>query len=1077
MGRRFCGDCGAALAEACAQCGFANQPGEKFCGGCGAPIGALPGTLAAVDHPVRPLSSVVVPAATDEPAVDGERRPITVLFADLAGFTHLSQRLDPEVVHCLLGRYFASVDGIVARWGGTIDKHIGDAVMALFGAPTAHGDDALRAVRAAAEIQAAVPSLASETGRPLGVHIGIAAGEVMASGLGSAQHRAYTVIGPSVNLAARLLGVAREGETVVDQAVYEQARRQARFDAIENVLAKGIDGAFRAWRLVEVTPQADDVEHAMVGREAELAQLVAMLDSCRARGIGGTALVRGEPGIGKSRLVHELRRIAAARGFACHTGLVLDFGMAEGRDAIREIVASVLELPAGADDSAKLAKIDDEVRCPAEQRPFLFDLLDLPQSNETRGIYEAMDNAARQRGRAAALRCLLESAAAQAPLLLTVEDVHWADSPTLSYLAVLAREAGTLPIVVVFTLRLEGDPVGASWRSSIQGSPLLTLDLGPIGTKDALALVGSLLSTAPGVAQKCVERAAGNPLFLEQLLHAANEHDERLPASLHSLVLSRVDRLPERDRAALRAAAVIGQRFELELLQQLAQLPDYRCDELIAHFLVRPDGTDFLFAHALIRDGVYASLTLARRVALHRAAASWYGERDAVLHAEHLDRAGAQEAPAAYLRAAHVQMAALRLERALALADRGAAIAHEPSDVVALHLLRSELLREMGEGKPATEAARAALAVAEVPTDRCRALLSAAAGMRLTADVDAALAALADAEPIASASGLSRELAELHYLRGNLRFAQGRIGDCRVEHEAAFAHAQALADPAWEARALSGLADADYAEGRMRTAHERFARCVSLCEAHGLTRIAIANRGMMGNCRLYLNDFDGAIADLETALRAARQVGNRHAEMFALESLGLALAWCGRLEQALGPLAQSLVLAESVGARRYQALLLALLAESWIGLGDSERVVPAVDQALSLARETGMAFCGPIMLGLKARVSTDSDEAARCRQEAEALLASGCVSHCHIAYHRSGIEDALEREAWPRVEHHAAALERYTAEEPLPYTDWIVARGRLLAALAQAPDDVALRAERDRLKTEFDRLDWRVAWS
>lgn len=1079
-GRRYCGICGKPLAFACPQCGFASEPGENFCGGCGTRLDA--GMSPAAQEPVGlPASASALPLDTAarqaaEVAAEAERRPITVLFADLAGYTHLSQALDPETVHRLLGRYFAAVDGVVAHWGGSIDKHIGDAVMALFGAPIAHGDDALRAVRAAAEIQAAVPSIASEANRPLGVHIGIATGEVMASNLGSVQHRAYTVIGPSVNLAARLLDVAHEGETVVDQTVYEQTRRQARFAAIENVQAKGIDGAFRAWRLVDATPPAEEVEPALVGREAELAQLVALLDMCLARDAGGAAFVRGDPGIGKSRLVHELRRVASARGFACHTGLVLDFGMERGRDAIREIVASVLGLPPGADDAAKLAAIGRESRCVPELRPFLFDLIDLPQAPETSNLYQAMDNAARQRGRVAALVGLMQSAATKAPLLLTVEDIHWADGPTLTCLAEVTRAAGAMPVVVVLTSRLEGDPLGAAWRASVQGSPLVTLDLGPLSAKDALMLAGSLLATSIGVAQKCVERAAGNPLFLEQLLHAANEHDERLPASLQSLVLSRVDRLPEHDRAALRAAAVVGQRFQIDLVRHLAQLAGYDCDALVEHFLVRPEGDDFLFAHALIRDGVYASLTLARRAALHRAAAAWYRERDPVLRAEHLDRAGAPEAAAAYLTAARAQMAALRLERALALADRGAMLAQLPADIVALQLLRSELLREMGNGGPAADAAHAALAAADAPLDRCRALLSAAAGMRLTADVDAAVAALAEAEPIASDSGLARELAELYYLRGSLRFAQGRVADCRKEHEAAFACAQALGDPAWEARAESGLGDADYAEGHMRSAVDRFARCVALCEQHGLTRIMIPNRIMMGHCRLYLNDFETAIGHIEATLGLARQVGNRHAEMLALESLGLTLAWRGHYREAIPPLEQGLALARTLGARRYEAVLLAILVESWIGDGESARAPPVVDQALAIARETGMAFCGPIVLGLKARLSGD-EEAARCRAAAEALLASGCVSHCHIAYHRDSIEDALERADWARLERHAMALEQYTAREPLPYTNWTVARGRLLAARAKFPKDVALQADCAQLQAQFAGVDWRVNWA
>jgi predicted ATPase len=187
------------------------------------------------------------------------------------------------------------------------------------------------------------------------------------------------------------------------------------------------------------------------------------------------------------------------------------------------------------------------------------------------------------------------------PVLVVVEDVHGPPGHA-EYLAALTRAAARLPAVLALTSRVEGDPLDVAWRGSVQG--VMTIDLGPLGPKDARALADGFVSASTGFAQKCVERAAGNPLFLEQLMRAANERDDHLPASLSSLVLARMDRLPERDRAALRAAAVVGQRFPLALVRKLAQLPDYECDRLVAQFLVRPEGDEYLFAHALIRDGV-----------------------------------------------------------------------------------------------------------------------------------------------------------------------------------------------------------------------------------------------------------------------------------------------------------------------------------------------------------------------------------------------------------------------------------------------------------------------------------------
>jgi class 3 adenylate cyclase len=578
-GRRFCAECGAALPASCASCGFLNEAGEKFCGGCGAPLRAM---------------RAAAPPAADPLAADGERRPVTMLFADLVDYTRMSTRLDPVDVHALLERFYRVADEIVERYGGNIDKHIGDSVMAVFGAPIAYDDDGIRAVHAAAEIQRAMPLPSAEAEEPLAVHVGIAAGEVVASGMGRARHRAYTVIGNAVNLAARLLKLAGAGDIVLDDAVYASCNRLVQCTPIAGAQVKGIDAPVNAWRFVALQDTDDRTgRRPFVGRHAELGQLAASLASCAAGGTGGTVFVRGDAGIGKSRLVGELRRHAEARGFECHAGLVLDFGMAKGRDAIRELVAGLVALPPGADASERHAALARAVaRHPglADRQRYLLDLLDLSQPAETRALCEAMDNAARQRGCASAVVQLLEFVSREHPLLLIVEDLHWADKVTLDYVAALTRAASTMPTVLALTSRVVGDPLDAAWRASVQGSAFITIDLGPLASEDALALARAFPATPPEIAQKCVERAAGKPLFLEQLMRTAGERDERLPASLSSLVRARMDRLPESDRVALRAASVVGQRFPLELLRRLAQLSDYRCAALVAQFLVRPEG-------------------------------------------------------------------------------------------------------------------------------------------------------------------------------------------------------------------------------------------------------------------------------------------------------------------------------------------------------------------------------------------------------------------------------------------------------------------------------------------------------
>ena len=323
-------------------CGYANEGGDRYCGGCGRLL---------VDDAVAP------PDSNRRAAPEGDRRPVTVLFCDLVGYTQLSSELDPEDVHTLLERFFTAIDAIVDRFGGTIDKHIGDAAMALFGAPVAHGNDAERAVRAASEIQAAVPRLGAGLASPLAVHIGVAMGEVVAGSVGSEHHRGYTVTGEAANVAARLLARASGGETLVSDAVYGATRHRIAYEPVGSLMLKGLDRPVDVWRLTGASIAAADAD-ALVGRRSEMAQFRAVLDACIEGTSGGVILIRGEAGIGKTRLMDELRSAGLASGMAAHSGLVLDFGTERGHGAVRTVVAGLIGLAAGESSSAVERAID-----------------------------------------------------------------------------------------------------------------------------------------------------------------------------------------------------------------------------------------------------------------------------------------------------------------------------------------------------------------------------------------------------------------------------------------------------------------------------------------------------------------------------------------------------------------------------------------------------------------------------------------------------------------------------------------------------------------------------------------------
>lgn len=1013
------------------------------------------------------------PSGRAEPA--GERRHVTVLFADLAGYTALSRELDAEEVHALLSRFFERVDHAVEEHGGRVDKHIGDCVMAVFGAPVAHGNDAERAVLAALAIRDAMPALSVEVGREVGVHVGVAGGQVVAGGTGSAGHRELTVTGQSVNLASRLTDAAQAGEVLVSHTVRRALGERLDGDELDPLEVKGFAEPVRAWRLRGL--QAPTGRSPLVGRTAERDRFRAGLAECRASGRGRAVHVRGEAGIGKTRLVEAFQEEARRAGFACHAGLVLDFGAGTaGQGAVRALVLGMLGLEAGhAAGGSAMAVLGGpgDAADSAGDALFLNDLLGLPQPAEWRALYDAMDNAARVCGRQQALVRLVERSSGTRPLLLVVEDLHWADRPTLALLAALVGAVSRCPAILVATSRVEGDPLDPAWWADASVNEPLTIELRPLDDAEARALAGSFLAANAAWAEHCVERAAGNPLFLEQLLRHAEEGLETaaVPGSVQSLVQARLDRLDPADRSALQAAAVLGQRFDLETLRHVLGQPGCGVDRLVGHALIRPQGEGwFLFAHALVRDAVYDSLLKSRRRDLHRRAAGWYHGRDAALKAEHLDRADDPAAAYAYLAAAQAQAADHRHELALRLAERGLDLAADRADRFALACLRADALHDLGQMPTALAAYADALAAASDDTERCRAWIGLAAVKRVTDDLDGASADLDRAEAAAVARGLLAEEARVHFLRGNLCFPRNDIEGCLREHRRSLELARRAGAPEQEAAALGGLGDAEYVRGRMVSAHGAFRRCVELSRQEGLGRIEVANGAMLAYTQWLVGDTRGALVEALAGIVAAERVGHHRARLVAHHAAYSCCHSLLDLSGAWGHAENALALARQLGARRFEPEALAFRAELHRLAGRPAQALADAREALSMGRETGMTFLGPFVLGVLALATEDAAARDAALTEAEGLLAAGSVSHNHFLFRRDAIDACLRVGGWDEAGRHAAALEDYARREPSPWTAFVVARGRALAALGRGEGGAALAAGLARLREEGEQL-------
>ncbi len=1021
--------------------------------------------VVAVGHRRRLLDAIAVlrsPLATAHAAPvpsDGERRQVNVLFADLAGFTALASELDAEAVHALLDAFFERVDALVVEHGGHVDKHIGDCVMGVFGAPIAHGHDAAHAVGAAIAICDAMPELAAAIGRPLAVHIGVAGGQVVASGTGSAAHRAYTVTGDTVNLASRLTEAAAPGEILISHSVRTELGARLEAADVGPLAVKGLAAPVQVWRVIDLrAPTA--VDRPLAGRRGELSQfrsLIAMVAGTRS---GQTVLLRGEAGIGKTRLVEEVQRLAAASGLICHTAWTLDFGGAKGRDPIRTLLRSLLGLD-GQADPATAVRIVEKGLVPDDDLVFLNDLLDLPQPPALRATYEAMDNARRNQGKRAVMARLVEALCRSQPRLITVEDVHWADRITLAHLARLAAQADGVPCLQLLTTRLDGDPIDRAWRAEAEGASLTTIDLGPLRPEDALAMARSLVTARSGFDERCIDRAGGNPLFLEQLvrLGQVTGADAVVPGTVQSLVQARLDRLETVDRTALQAAAVLGQRVDRGALSHLLNDPGYDPVRLVERLLMRADqGDAFRFAHALVRDAVYDSLLTPRRRELHRRAALWFSDRDLRLRAEHLDRAEAPEAATAYLQAARAQLDEHRSESARQLLQRGLSVAREAQDRYALACQLGTTSLDLGATQDASAAFATALELAGDDAGRCEAWLGLAACRRMAEDGAGAEAALALAEQAATRLGLRDVLARVHFIHGNLCFPRGDIEGCLRHHAESLGHARACASAQHEAAALGGLGDADYVRGRMISAQGHFERCLALCRAHGLGRIEAAHRQMLGLTRFFCNDVRGALEDARASVESARHIGQPRGEMVANMIAAEMCANLMLLDDAMAHLREVERLIGLLGAARFEPLRLNCLAKTLRAMDRHAEALPLLRRSVEASRETSLTFTGPSSLGALALTTDDPDERQSAIAEGESLLQAGSVAHNHFRFYRDTIDATLRAGDWAKALRLADALAAFAAAEPLPWTTFHAARGRALAAFGRGERKAALRA-------------------
>ncbi len=655
-GRRFCGKCGTKLGWKCSACGFDNEPNDAFCGGCGekqsAGESADPPKLEDIQDRLsvpEPLRQQMESAAQE---MVGENRLVTVLFADISGFTSLSESFPTETVVEKVNQCFRVVTDAVYRYEGSVNRFIGDCVLAFFGALIAHENDPERAVRAALEMRNAVYEMGLE------ISVGVNTGMMYFGPIGTEQHQEVSAYGPDINLAKRLQEAAKPGQILVGAGIHRLTHKMFDFDQQETLELKGLYEPVTAYEVLRLSDRPEKLRgieglrSRMIGREREFSDLKAAVDRWHS-GQGQIVSVIGEAGIGKSRLVSELKTYVDGKAKNLwQEGRCVSIGQSISYWPFLDMLRSYFGL-SNQDDEAEIARkvtrgttalFDQDAE---EYLPFLGRLLSFRFNNE---LDRQLDYAAPEQIRNQTLMRLrdgFETLARRNPLLLIIEDLHWADDLSLDLITLLMESLSTKPLMLLCVYRPEREH--RCWQLAAQADRkcrdrYTEITLKHLSTKESRELVGALLTIEnlpESVRDIILQKSEGNPFFIEEVIRSLIDRDlvyresDRwrarddvssldVPDTIQGVVLARVDRLDAEAREVLQCASVIGRLFKYRLLEQLAG-SDRHLDRHLLEFqekdLVYEERTvpelEYAFKHTFTQEATYQSILERRRQSFH----------------------------------------------------------------------------------------------------------------------------------------------------------------------------------------------------------------------------------------------------------------------------------------------------------------------------------------------------------------------------------------------------------------------------------------------------------------------------
>jgi class 3 adenylate cyclase/tetratricopeptide (TPR) repeat protein len=955
---KFCEECGAPLARSCGHCGAALSTSAKFCSECGRAAGVSSESEArfASPHAYTP-KHLAERILMSKAALEGERKQVTVLFADLKGSMELLADRDPEEARKLLDPVLERMMEAVHCYEGTVNQVMGDGIMALFGAPLAHEDHAVRACYAALRMQERVKTYAEEVRRShaavVKIRVGLNSGEVVVRAIGSDLRMDYTAVGQTTHLAARMEQIADPGAIVITPETLALAEGYVEVKSLGPVPVKGLETSLEVYQLTRAAAVRSRFQAAaargltqFVGRESELDQLRGALERARA-GHGQVVAVVGEPGVGKSRLYWEFSHSHRAEGWLILESGSVSYGKATNYLRIIELLRAYFQIES-ADDArkirekvtGKLLSIDRQLESCVS--PILW-LLDIPIDDEH---WERLDPPQRRQRILDGIKRLLLRESQVQPLLLVFEDLHWIDAETQALLDSMVESLPTARLLLLVNYRPEYQH---AWGSKTY---YRQLRIDPLPPENAEELLEALLGNDPGLqplTRLLIERTEGNPFFLEESVRTLVEtgaisgeraayrlagpiQSLQLPATAHAILAARIDRLIPKDKRLLQAAAVVGKDVPLPLLEAIAEEPEERLREALARlqaaeFLYEarlfPE-LEYTFKHALTHEVAYGSLLGERRRDLDArivdAIKARYGDRlDEHVErlAHHAFRGEVWDTAVTYLRQAGAKAAARSAYREAATGPEQALIAlrHLPETPERLRQgidLRFDLrswLQALGEQERVVEHLRDAERLASALGDQHRlGWASAYLSQYLWLMGDPRRAEELGRRALLIASGLGDFALEVV---ATLFLGQGyfRVGDYRRAIDHCLRNVTTIkAERAHQRLGLTGLpsvlsriwlawAFAERGEFAEATMHAEEA--LSIAEAAGQPYSVGAACLCLGQVHLIRGALAQAVPVLEQGAGLCRSWNLRLTLATTAPALGLAYALSGRVVEAL----------------------------------------------------------------------------------------------------------------------------------------------------------------------------------